>query len=69
MSGVSLNPLPKEKEFEEYIAAFFQADGYFIEKNIINRREEEILELDAILKNYNSIIPRSRLCEMKSGGW
>ncbi|MCX7929024.1 MAG: hypothetical protein N2558_05095 [Patescibacteria group bacterium] len=69
MAGVTLDPLPKDKEFEEYIAAFFQSDGYFIEKNIVNRQEEEILELDVIITNYNSIIPRSRLCEMKSGEW
>jgi hypothetical protein len=68
--SVRLPDLPKGKEFEEYISAFFQAGGYYIERNIIEREaEEEVLELDIITTDYGSSLPEIKLLEVKSGKW
>ena len=70
MTTVSLPPLPKDKEFEEYVAAFLQSSGFFVERSIIDRGETEILELDVITTEYlNAKPPKERLIEVKSGGW
>ena len=69
MASVSLPDLPKETEFEEYVSAFFQSGGYYIERNIIERDVEEVLELDIITTNYNILPPEIKLIEVKSGGW
>jgi hypothetical protein len=69
MPSVSLPDLPKGKEFEEYISAFFQSGGYYIERNIIERGTEEILELDIITTDYRSSPPEIKLFEVKSGDW
>lgn len=69
MASVSLPELPKEKEFEEYISAFFQSGGNYIERNIIEREVEEVLELDIITTDYGSSPPEIKLLEVKSGKW
>ena len=70
MVTVRLPDLPREKEFEEFIAAFFQAHGLYVERNIVDRQEEEVLELDIITTNYEKGgIPDNRLIEVKSGSW
>jgi len=69
MTSISLPNLPKGKEFEEYISAFFQAAGYYIERNIVEREVEEVLELDIIITDYSSCPPEIKLVEVKSGEW
>ena len=69
MASVSLPDLPKGEEFEEYISAFFQLGGYYVERNIIERNVEAVLELDIITTNYNILPPEIKLIEVKSGGW
>ncbi len=70
MATAKLPNLPKGKEFEEFIAAFLQTHGFFIERNIVDRQEEEVLELDVIASRYKpSEIPEYILFEMKSGEW
>lgn len=70
MASAKLPDLPKGKEFEEFVAAFLQTHGYFIERNIIDRQEEEVLELDVFASKYDKeTIPENTLFEMKSGGW
>ena len=61
--------LPKGKEFEELIAAFLQSHGYYVERNVIDRQEEEVLELDIITSDYGNYLPERRLYEAKSGSW
>jgi hypothetical protein len=61
--------LPKGKEFEEYISALLQCGGFYVERNIIEREEEEILELDIVATNYNEEQPKSLIVEVKSGNW
>lgn len=66
MVPIKLSELPKGKEFEEYISAFFQSNGYFIERNV---EETDLLELDLIITNYNTSPPEIKLLEVKSGNW
>ena len=68
-NSTELPPLPKGKEYEELVAAYLQATGrYYLDRNIIQREIEEILELDIIISDYN-YLPRPKLIEIKSGGW
>ena len=72
MATTLLEPrLLKGKEFEEYISAIFQANGCYTERNIIDRGEREVLELDIITTNYKSgsFPPEIKLLEVKSGDW
>ncbi|RFT15022.1 MAG: hypothetical protein OP8BY_1132 [Candidatus Saccharicenans subterraneus] len=65
-----LPDLPKGKEFEEYISAFFQCGGYYVERNIIEREEkEEVLELDIVATNYEKELSKSLIVEVKTGDW
>lgn len=68
--SVNLPDLPSGTEFEEYVAAYFQCAGYFVERNIIERDAgTDILELDVILSDYNVSPPAIYLVEVKSGDW
>jgi hypothetical protein len=49
---INLENDPKEKDYEDYISAYFQAGGFYVEKSIIYREEKEILELDIISTNF-----------------
>ena len=70
MASITLSDSPKGEEFEEYISAFFQSAGnYYIERKIVEREVEEVLELDIIITDYDSLPPRIKLLEVKSGDW
>jgi hypothetical protein len=72
MAFVRLPDLPKGKEFEEYISAYFQSAGYYIERNIIEKGAKgakEVLELDIITTDYRLSPPKLTLVEVKSGNW
>lgn len=70
MTTVTLPALPDGKEFEEFVAAYFQCAGHYVERNVIDRQEEEVLELDIIVSTYDPNVPPSGcLIEVKSGGW
>lgn len=69
MASISLPDLPKGKEFEEYISAILQSGGNYIERSIIEREVEEVLELDIIATDYISSPPEIKLIEVKSGDW
>jgi len=66
---VSLPELPTGLEFEEFISAFLQVGGLYIERNVIDRGAEEVLELDVITTDYDSSPPEIKLLEMKAGKW
>jgi hypothetical protein len=66
---VELPAHPTEKEFEEYIAAYLQCAGFYVERNIVERDVTEVLELDIITTDYDASPPNVRLVEIKSGGW
>ena len=68
MTEIKLPNIPKGKEFEEYIASYFQETGHYVEKNIIERHDEgEVLELDLVITDYTQIVPEMKLAEIKSG--
>src|ERR1700680_1104697 len=67
--AIELPAHPKDKEFEEYIAAYLQCAGFYIERNIVERDVKEVLELDIITTDYGQCPPSMRLVEIKSGGW
>lgn len=69
MAEVTLPELPKGKEFEEFISAYFQSSGLYVERNILDKGVEEVLELDIITTDYNKTPPSIKLHEIKSGGW
>lgn len=69
MNRIKLPDLPREKEFEEYISAFLQSSRFYIERNIIERDIEEVLELDIIATYHNLTSIDSMLIEVKSGKW
>lgn len=67
--GISLPEIPRDNDYEEYICAFLQAGGLYIEKNIIYREEAEILELDILATDFHSDEVHKDLIEIKSGNW
>lgn len=69
MKTATLPDLPTGKEFEEFLAAFLQ-NSFYVERNIVDRQEEEVLELDIIGSSYEKDkIPSTSLYEVKSGAW
>lgn len=70
MAAVKLSDVPAAgADLEHYAAALFQAAGYFVERNIVQRDPTEILELDLVVTNYSPPKPTSILCEVKGGDW
>lgn len=64
---IELSDLPAGKDFEDYIAAYFQETGYFLEKNITERHEDgEVLEIDVTLTDYDKNPLEMILVEVKS---
>jgi hypothetical protein len=67
---VSLPEVPKGIDFEDFIAAYFQSDGQYVEKNLIKRDIDTILELDLIAtKYYSNSDEKAKLIEIKSGSF
>lgn len=68
-TAIELNSNPIEKDYEDYICAYFQAGGIYVEKSIIYRGKAELLELDIITSNFCEDSIDKYLIEIKSGGW
>lgn len=66
---IKLESNPIEKDYEDYICAYFQAGGLYVEKSIIHRETEEILELDIITTDFDNGKTSRKLIEIKSGNW
>lgn len=70
MPAIALPELPEGIEFEEYIAAYLQTGGFYLDRSIIERGAAEILELDILASSYSAnAIPTIYLAEVKSRGW
>lgn len=66
--SVSLPEIPTGIEFEEFISAYFQAMGMYLDRNIVYKEDsEELLELDIIVSSYVEEIPKKIIIEVKSG--
>lgn len=69
-SGVELDPIPTTADdLEDYAAAIFQASGYYVEKNLVEREPADVLELDVVATDFSENPSRSILGEVKGGGW
>ncbi len=66
---IKLESDPIEKDYEDYICAFFQSGGLYVEKSIIHREAAEILELDIIISDFKKSSIERKLIEIKSGDW
>lgn len=66
---ILLEQNPKEADYEDYISAYLQAGGLYVEKNIIYRGKAELLELDIITSNFREDQVIKHLIEIKSGKW
>lgn len=70
MATVELSEVPAAgDDLEDYVAALFQAAGFFVEKNVTHRDPKDILELDLVATDYSGPQPSSILCEAKGGDW
>lgn len=71
MVRVTIEEVPQTpRELEEYVAALFQASGYYVEKSVVERdHPEEVLELDVVATRYEDRFPVDRIIEAKSGNW
>lgn len=67
---VSLSEIPDAgNDLEDYVAALFQASGYYVEKSLIERDPDDVLELDIVASKYDQGDVRRVLAEVKGGGW
>lgn len=67
--SVELPKIPKDKDYEDYLCAYLQAGGLYIERNIIHREVEELLELDLLTTNFQKTSADNLLIEIKGGDW
>jgi len=68
-TAIELEKIPKEEDYEDYIAAFLQAGGLYVERKVIHREIEELLELDIITTDFQKNSVKKKLIEIKSGNW
>jgi hypothetical protein len=67
---VRLDDVPSAgSDLEDYVGALFQSAGYFVEKNLVERDPEDVLELDIVATDYTTGRPVSVLAEAKGGKW
>lgn len=68
-TAIPLENNPIERDYEDYIAAYFQSGGLYVERSIIHREEIELLELDLILTLFDKSEVATKLVEVKSKSW
>ena len=61
--------IPKDKEYEDFIAAILQSCGYYLERGIIHRIKQDVLELDIVSSKFSKENVDRTISEIKSGGW
>jgi hypothetical protein len=67
---VSVSEIPGAgDDLEDYVAALFQSSGYYVEKSLIERDPDDILELDLVASRYSRESTRRLLAEVKGGKW
>ena len=67
--SISLPKIPKDKEYEDFIAAILQSCGYYLERGIIHRIKQDVLELDIVSSKFSKENVDRTISEIKSGGW
>ncbi len=66
---IKLPEIPKEYLYEDYIAAYFQACGMYVERSLIHKEVDEIMELDIVTSDIHRDKVEKLLVEIKSGKW
>lgn len=66
---VELPKIPKDKDYEDYLCAYLQAGGLYVERSIIHREVEELLELDILTTDFQKTSADNLLIEIKGGDW
>src|SRR5688500_11813272 len=66
---IELPKIPKEKDYEDYLCAFLQAGGLYVERSIIHREVAELLELDILTTDFQENSAQNNLIEIKGGDW
>lgn len=66
---LSLKRIPKDKCYEDFVAAQLNAGGYYLERNVVLRDKAEVLELDIVSNLFKEKQVEKSLLEVKSGGW
>lgn len=56
-------------DLEDYVASLFQSSGYYVEKSLVERDPDDVLELDIVATHYTNQLPESILVEAKGGKW
>jgi len=69
-TAIELPDIPSQPtELEDAAAALFQTSGHFVERNVVEKDANEILEMDAVATSYDGDTPTSVIAEAKSGDW
>lgn len=66
---IQLPDIPKEYFYEDYLAAYLQASGIYIERSLVHKEVDEIMELDIVASDIHSNNIEKYLIEIKSGKW
>lgn len=66
---IELTKIPKDKDYEDYLCAFLQAGGLYVERSIIHREVAELLELDVLTTDFQQDSAENNLIEIKGGDW
>lgn len=68
-TAIELPKIPKDKDYEDYLCAYLQAGGLYVERSIIHREVEELLELDILTTDFQQDSAENLLVEIKGGDW
>jgi hypothetical protein len=68
-TAIELPKIPKEKDYEDYLCAYLQAGGLYVERSIIHREVEDLLELDVLTTDFQQNSAVNLLVEIKGGDW
>jgi hypothetical protein len=66
---IILPNIPKDRYYEDFVAAELCAIGYYIERSIEQRDPTQVLELDIVTTKFTAEGVNKTICEVKSGGW
>jgi hypothetical protein len=61
--------MPKGGEFEEFVSSFLQQPGRYVERQLHEKEQHDVLELDIVLTDYLGNDFKTHIVEVKSGSW
>jgi len=64
---VSFPSIPKDHYYEHYVSALIALSGRFVERSIVKRGSEEILELDIVTSKFSNESIDKSIVEIKGG--